>query len=112
MCRWDAVVRCRGRGSGVGVGVVRPPRPHSLGTGLLMDCCISPDAVRDLWCIDYEVHQRSVVHHTPRDMFISFGIKTKVRTRCNSDTWTGPYPGLTKGGSLIRWGGGIGAVLT
>ena len=25
------------------------------------------------------------MHHTPRAMFISFGIKTKARTRCNTD---------------------------
>ena len=40
------------------------------------------ECTTDLWCIDYEVHQRSVVHHTPRAMLISFGIKTKARTRC------------------------------
>ena len=81
MCRWGAVVRCRGGGSGVGVGVHGSSDP--LGTGLLVDCCIglSPNAVSDLWCIDYEVHQRAVLHHTPRAMFISFGIKTKARTR-------------------------------
>ena len=49
------------------------------------------------------------MHHTPMAMFISFGLKTKARTRCNSDTRTGPYPGLTKGGGeLIGWGGGGG----
>ena len=45
------------------------------------------ECTTDLWCIDYEVHQRSVVHHTSRAMFISFGVKTKARTRCDTDTW-------------------------
>ena len=27
------------------------------------------------------------MHHTTMAMFISFGIKTKARTRCNTDTW-------------------------
>ena len=56
-----------GRGGGV------PP-----GYGPAGDCCISPNAVSDLWCIDYEVHHRSVVaniHQGP----CSFHLASKQR---------------------------------